>query len=110
MVSIMSKRPFGIHDMDIDVAVRTLVADKDTSTNSVQVPVDVDVMCTDAQILCDLQGKQDSGQAGRDGAITTVRRLSLKLKHDADAKKMTASLHHLQIYRIRSRIMYVVSH
>lgn len=95
--------------MDIDVTVRTLVADKDTSSNLVQVPVDVDVMCTDAQILCDLQEKQASGQAGRDGVITTVRRFTLKLKHDADKKKMTASLHHLQIYRIRSRIMCVVS-
>ncbi|KAJ3492657.1 hypothetical protein NLG97_g5238 [Lecanicillium saksenae] len=73
MVSIMSKRPFGIHDMDIDV----------------EVPVDLDVMCTDSRIIKDLQDKQASGEADRDGEITP----------------MTMSLHHLQIYRIRSRII-----
>ncbi|KAJ6780017.1 hypothetical protein PWT90_05533 [Aphanocladium album] len=59
----MSKRPFGIHDMDIDV----------------EVPVDVDVMCTDSQILRDLQDKQASGEAARDGEITTIYRIRSRI-------------------------------
>ncbi|QKX63019.1 uncharacterized protein TRUGW13939_10187 [Talaromyces rugulosus] len=71
--SMLSKLPFGISDLDIDV----------------ETPVDIEVTCTDQEKIRELQVKQANGESSSDeGAITT----------------MTAALHHLQVYRIRSRI------
>ncbi|KAL4916506.1 fungal-specific transcription factor domain-containing protein [Aspergillus aurantiobrunneus] len=54
----------------------------------VDIPVDVDCTCTDQNKIRELQRRQASGQKSPEG-ITT----------------MTAALHHLQVYRIRSRIL-----
>ncbi|KAJ5095636.1 hypothetical protein NUU61_004992 [Penicillium alfredii] len=56
----------------------------------VEIPVDIDDTCTDQEKILDLQMRQAAGDTiyGK-GTITT----------------MTAALHHLQSYRIRSRIL-----
>lgn len=73
MVSIASRRPFSIHDLDLDV-------------NS---PVDIDVSSTEEDTIRDLQLQQESGGSGSiPGTITSL----------------STALHHLQMYRIQSRI------
>lgn len=73
-------------------------------------PVDIDDTCTDKQMIRELQMKQAAGYESRvQGTITTVSFLdpSRKVREPHwQSGQMTAALHHLQIYRIRSRILY----
>ncbi|KAJ5111988.1 hypothetical protein N7532_000033 [Penicillium argentinense] len=55
-----------------------------------EVPVDIDDTCTDEQAIRILQIKQAAGDYTSTNGTTTT---------------MTAALHHLQVYRIRSRIL-----
>ncbi|KAL3476715.1 fungal-specific transcription factor domain-containing protein [Aspergillus californicus] len=56
----------------------------------VEIPVDIDCTCTDQSKIQELQQLQAAGQTGhQEGSVTT----------------MTAALHHLQVYRIRSKIV-----
>ncbi|OJJ07019.1 hypothetical protein ASPVEDRAFT_46398 [Aspergillus versicolor CBS 583.65] len=55
----------------------------------VEIPVDIDCTCTDHNKIRELQRLQAAGQDGQEGTVTT----------------MTAALHHLQVYRIRSKIL-----
>ncbi|KAJ5569880.1 uncharacterized protein N7459_009310 [Penicillium hispanicum] len=56
----------------------------------VELPVDVDDTCTDQQTIRRLQIKQAIGEPSTEGGTITT---------------MTAALHHLQVYRIRSKIL-----
>ncbi|KAJ6123230.1 hypothetical protein N7512_005695 [Penicillium capsulatum] len=91
LLGIVSKLPFGISDYDIDV----------------EIPIDIDDTCTDRQMIRELQLKQAAGETRSEGTITTV--LCPHPRHNQDdmltVSKMTAALHHLQVYRIRSRIL-----
>ncbi|KIV77673.1 hypothetical protein PV11_09457 [Exophiala sideris] len=76
LVSMIARRPFSIHDLDIDVEERIL-------------PVNVDVACTDREWIRELQLRQAAGERPQTGAVTT----------------MTSALHHYEMYRLRSRII-----
>ncbi|KAJ5107179.1 hypothetical protein N7456_003854 [Penicillium angulare] len=55
----------------------------------VETPIDIEVTCTDQERIRELQIRQSNGESTNEqGTVTT----------------MTAALHHLQVYRIRSRI------
>ncbi|KAJ6171843.1 hypothetical protein N7470_000910 [Penicillium chermesinum] len=92
LVSMLSKLPFAISDRDIDV----------------ETPVDINDTCTDGQKIRNLQLKQESGdrETGSAAVATTVF-LSVKpnVILNTYVCQMTAAIHHLRIYRIRSRIL-----
>ncbi|KIW17034.1 hypothetical protein PV08_04225 [Exophiala spinifera] len=72
LVSTMARRPFGIHDLDIDT------------------PVNVNIESTDSEQLEYLQSRQRAGEDGcQIGGLTS----------------MSSALHHLEFYRLKSRIM-----
>ncbi|CAG8207326.1 unnamed protein product [Penicillium salamii] len=74
-LAIWSKLPFGISDLDIDI----------------ELPVDIDDTCTDHDEIRRMQLLQNTAFRNCENkAITT---------------QMTAALHHLLVYRIRSKIL-----
>ncbi|KAI1619318.1 fungal-specific transcription factor domain-containing protein [Exophiala viscosa] len=56
LVSMIARRPFSIHDLDIDV----------------ELPVNVDVACTDREKIRDLQLRQAAGANPEIGTVTTL--------------------------------------
>nr|XP_036590001.1 fungal specific transcription factor domain-containing protein [Colletotrichum truncatum]KAF6802006.1 fungal specific transcription factor domain-containing protein [Colletotrichum truncatum] len=73
-VCMLAKLPFSIRDVDIDV----------------EEPVNIDEACTDSHVIYELQRKQSEGiDNGQHITVLTT---------------MSAAIHHLHVYRIRSTI------
>ncbi|CAG8021819.1 unnamed protein product [Penicillium salamii] len=93
-LAIWSKLPFGISDLDIDIEVCFFCLDPGayafSPNDQFQLPVDIDDTCTDQDEIRRMQLLQNTAFRNCENkAITT----------------MTAALHHLLVYRIRSKIL-----
>lgn len=86
---MMSKRPFRLHDLDIDVEVIHVArAVEGYRLILTQTPVEVDIDCIDGTVIADLQERQHLGCVETSG-VTTI----------------SSTLSQLELYRIKSRIM-----